>query len=474
MKIELPDFSKARVLVVGDVMLDRYWSGGTERISPEAPVPVMHVRSMEECPGGAGNVALNVAALEGHVSLLGVTGKDITAELLEARLEQSGIQVKLQRVPGVPTVTKVRILSKEQQLIRLDFEERIDAIDYDSLLSDYKTMLDEVDVVLLSDYNKGTLSRVQALIQAAKTANKIVLVDPKRDDFSVYKGADLLTPNLKEFINAVGPCDSQDEIVEKGLKLIKDCKFGSLLVTLGKQGMLLLEPGAEPVHLESQAHEVYDVTGAGDTVIAVLASAVAAGADLQTATYLANTAAGITVTKLGAATVRVPEIRRAIYNNMHEGQAILDEELAVVLTADAKAHHERVVMTNGCFDLLHPGHLAYLNAARSLGDRLIVAVNDDNSVRRLKGEKRPVNTLEYRMTMLANLSCVDWVVPFSEDTPERIITRILPDVLVKGGDYTVDQIAGASAVLEHGGQVKVLDFLPGYSTTELIKQIKSV
>lgn len=472
MKIRIPNFERARVLVVGDLMLDRYWYGTTSRISPEAPVPVVHVGESEERPGGAGNVALNIAALGSHVDLLGLTGEDEAADALQRRLEGAGVNCHFEQVAGLPTITKLRVVSRHQQLLRVDFESGFHEVDNTRLQQRFGKLLAGCDVVVLSDYGKGTLSGVKELIAQARAAGKPVLVDPKGKDYTIYRGATLITPNLSEFETVVGHCRNDDEIVARGEALRDSLALEALLVTRSEKGMTLLRRGEPALHLPTRAQEVYDVTGAGDTVISALAAALAAGQDLAEATALANVAAGVVVGKLGTASVSVPELRRALSEHDQIEGGVVDEETLARLVEDARAHGERVVMTNGCFDILHAGHVTYLDQARRLGDRLIVAVNDDASVKRLKGAQRPVNSLPQRMAVLAALGSVDWVVPFGEDTPERLICRVRPSVLVKGGDYQPDAIAGGKCVKDSGGEVIVLDYIEGCSTTRIIDVIR--
>ncbi len=471
MTLPIPNFDTAKVLVVGDIMLDRYWYGNTSRISPEAPVPVVHVKQIQERPGGAANVALNIRALGAQVNLMSMSGEDKIADQLSELLNIQGIKNYLQRVPGLPTITKLRVLSLHQQLIRLDFEEDFHQINTEELVNHFTQQLSHYSVVILSDYAKGVLRCAPELIAQAKRFNIPVLIDPKGNDFTIYRGAYMLTPNRKEFEAVVGPCRDEQEIVDKGLKLINDLDLSALLITRGEHGMTLIVPNETPLHLPAQKREVYDVTGAGDTVIALLGASLAAGTDLPLAAALANHAAGVVVSKLGAATVTVSELRRAMEEYHRSGRGIIPEEQLLIAIKDAHAHGERVVMTNGCFDILHAGHITYLEEAKKLGDRLIVAVNDDASVARLKGASRPINSLQQRMAVLAGLNAVDWVVPFSEDTPERLICHLLPDVLVKGGDYKISDIAGGKCVLNNGGEVKVLSFVEGCSTTGIIKKI---
>ncbi|HSC48296.1 MAG TPA: bifunctional D-glycero-beta-D-manno-heptose-7-phosphate kinase/D-glycero-beta-D-manno-heptose 1-phosphate adenylyltransferase HldE [Gammaproteobacteria bacterium] len=470
MQVSVPQFDGVRVLVAGDVMLDRYWFGATQRISPEAPVPVVHVRDTEERPGGAGNVAVNLASLGVHCTVLGITGDDGIADALQASMQKRGVSCKFTRLKNTATITKLRVLSRHQQLIRLDFEETFGSFATAPLLPAFKPALAENDVVILSDYGKGALAAVQDLIAAARAAGKPVLVDPKGRDFSKYKGVTLITPNLAELEAVVGECPDEAAIVSKGEKLRAELGLKALLVTRSEQGMTLLESGKAPLHLPTQAQEVSDVTGAGDTVIAVLAAGLGAGLDYAHAAALSNLAAGIVVGKLGAATVSTTELRLTAHSR--SGSGVLNEATALDAVAHARSQNERIIMTNGVFDILHAGHVTYLEAARRLGDRLIVAVNDDASVQRLKGKDRPVNALANRMKVLAALSCVDWVVPFSEDTPERLICKLLPDVLVKGGDYTAKDVAGYGCVTKNGGKVEILPFVDGLSTTNVIEAIK--
>jgi D-beta-D-heptose 7-phosphate kinase/D-beta-D-heptose 1-phosphate adenosyltransferase len=472
MKIQIPNFDSARVLVAGDVMLDRYWHGSTSRISPEAPVPVVRVEDAEERPGGAGNVALNIAALGAKASLLGVTGTDEAAQTLADQLGAAGVRCLFHTVPGMPTVTKLRVLSRHQQLIRLDFEGGIPGFEPSSLLPAFRNALAETDVVVLSDYGKGALVAVQEMIQAARAAQRPVLVDPKSRDFGIYRGATAVTPNLGEFEAVVGHCRSEQDLVVKGTALMEQYDLGAVLITRGEQGMTLLQRGKAALHLPAKAREVYDVTGAGDTVISALAAALAAGEDFAQATAFANLAAGIVVGKLGTATVSVPEIRRALHEEDVQERGVLSEEQLFAAVERARGQGECIVMTNGCFDILHAGHVAYLQEARRLGDRLIVAVNDDDSVRRLKGVTRPINSLDHRMAVLAALQCVDWVVPFGEDTPERLICRVQPDYLAKGGDYRPEEVAGHDCVTANGGMVVILAYREGHSTTNIIEQCR--
>lgn len=467
-----PDFSRARVLVAGDVMLDRYLFGGTSRISPEAPVPIVHVHDSDDRAGGAANVAVNLASLGVSTALLGFVGEDSEAKVLQSILRAHDIDCRFSVTDKWPTITKTRVLSRSQQLIRLDREEPCN--DPDMTLSiPLQESLQDIDVVILSDYGKGALTDVTDMIAACRTRGVRVLVDPKGTDFVKYAGATMITPNQSEFEAVAGVCNTDEDLVRRAGQMLQMLKLEALLVTRSDKGMLLLEAGKEPLFLSTQAREVYDVTGAGDTVIATLAAALGSGTPFPIAANFANIAAGVVVRKIGVATVTPSEIQIASQPRDPGSRGLLSEAELIGQLVDARQRGERIVFTNGCFDVLHAGHVGYLDDASSLGDRLVVAVNDDDSVTRLKGKSRPINTLADRMTVLAGLESVDWVVPFCEDTPQRLIRNIMPDVLTKGGDYKPDDIVGASDVMAAGGEVRVLPFREGQSTSSIIDKLKS-
>ena len=475
----VPSFSDAKVLVIGDVMLDRFWHGKATRISPEAPVPVVKVSDVDDRPGGAGNVAVNLAALGVATTLSGLAGDDAHAVLLRAAVEAKGVRWSVMPC-AAETIVKLRVMSRSQQLIRMDFEGSFS--DYvDSSFLQYSTnLIAEHDVVLLSDYAKGTLSQVGSLIDACRSHGVPVLVDPKGADFERYRGASIITPNLTEFEAIVGACFQDDDLISSRAKtLCATHDFDAVLVTRSERGMTLQPKEGEPLHLPALAREVFDVTGAGDTVIAAIAAGMASHESLENATRLANVAAGLVVGKVGTAAVTRSELSGALQDESLDDRSVSADEgvvtevevLAVV--AQLKAAGKRIVLTNGCFDILHPGHVSYLSEAATLGDVLIVAVNNDASVSRLKGDDRPVNNLDARMSVLAGLRSVSYVVPFSEDTPARLIEAVTPDVLVKGGDYDVSQIAGHEHVIAEGGKVVILDFVEGHSTTATIARIST-
>lgn len=473
--------SDQSILVVGDVMLDRYWQGDSHRISPEAPVPVVKIEDLDDKIGGAANVARNIAHLDGKVTLLGIVGDDENADLIEAILEQEKITSALIRQTDQPTITKLRVISRHQQVVRLDFEEAFADQHAQAVKSAFEQLVAAHDLVVFSDYNKGSLAAVSEMITIARAKGKAVLVDPKSKDLARYRGASVITPNKKEFIEAGGMVADELQIQQSAREILNHSGIDAMLLTRSEQGMSVITHD-EKVDMPAQVLEVADVTGAGDTVIATLAVMLAAGLPLPEAAKVANIAAGIVVAKLGAATVSPEELYRAANKLLFASreahyQTPFDDVMRHI--EFARMSGERIVFTNGCFDILHAGHVRYLEQAKALGDRLVVGINNDASVARLKGASRPVNSLEERATVLTGLASVDWVIPFGEqkgdaydDTPFHLIEQIQPDVLVKGGDYTIDNIVGAQLVQDNGGQVAVIEFVEGCSTTRIIDKIR--
>ncbi len=449
-------------------MLDRYVYGDAGRISPEAPVPVVKVGQVEERPGGAANVAANIGRLGVKVTLTGITGADEQADVLESAL--TGVGYECYRLAQASTITKLRVLSQNQQLLRLDYENEFPAQAAARLVELYTQQLDAATLVVLSDYAKGSLAQAPALIDLARARGLPVIIDPKGADFSRYRNASVLTPNYREFQAVAGNCLNENEIRTKALALCEALSLDAMLITRGERGMTLVHGSArDALHLPAETHEVFDVTGAGDTVIATFAAALASGYEHRAAVGFANAAAGIAVEKLGAATVSAAELNARCGHATHK---LMGPDELLDAISRSRAAGEKIVMTNGCFDLLHAGHVACLEQAKALGDRLLVAVNDDASVRRLKGPQRPLQALDNRLRVLAGLAAVDWLVVFSEDTPERLVQALSPDLLVKGGDYAPEAIAGAAHVRQHGGEVITLPLLPGCSTSALVDALR--
>jgi D-beta-D-heptose 7-phosphate kinase / D-beta-D-heptose 1-phosphate adenosyltransferase len=472
----LPSLRRARVLVIGDVMLDRYVEGAVERMSPEAPIPVVRVGTERSMPGGAGNVARNIAALGAQAMLVGLVGDDEGgAALRQSLADTAGIEVLLAVESGRSTTVKTRYLAGRQQLLRADIETTAPASPAaaEELLRLFSSVLPRADVVVFSDYAKGALGDavLRPAIARAKAAGKPVIVDPKSRNAARYGGADVLTPNRQELAAAAAlEGDGDDASAAAALALTRGAELGAVLVTRGEKGMTLVEAGGKVRHLPAEAREVFDVSGAGDTVVATLAAAMAVGFDLEDAAALANVAAGIVVGKAGTAVVHPADLAGAL-----QAQAFMTTEAKVVSAESAlerverwRARGSRIGFTNGCFDLIHPGHVALLAQARAACDRLVVGLNTDESVRRLKGPDRPIQNETARAIVLASLGAVDLVVPFAEDTPLELIRALRPDVLVKGADYRLDQVVGADVVQGYGGRVLLAKVIPGHSTTGTI------
>lgn len=468
--MDVDRLSTAKVLVVGDVMLDRYIYGSVARISPEAPVPVVKASNTADALGGAANVANNIASLKAHCMLIGVAGEDDSKKSLTALLDKVGIESVLPD-GGVATTTKIRVIGQRQQMLRMDYEDILisGAPVFERLKNAFDRQIGAYDLVVLSDYGKGVLSTsfCKYLIEKASAANKPVVVDPKGSDWSKYTGATIITPNVKELSEVAGYSvrNIDTDIVDAGKRVREKYKLKYLVVTRSEKGITIIS-GSDVAHFPTQAQEVFDVSGAGDTVVATMSCAIAAGYDVEDAVRTANYAAGVVVSKMGT----VPITAAELYQSLHgRGQgAALPKERALTWVKEMKSLGRRVVFTNGVFDILHRGHVTYLRQARSLGDLLIVGLNSDTSTRRLKGETRPVNTQDDRAFLLSALDCVDAVVIFDEDTPYELLQEIRPDVLVKGGDYTVDTIVGK----EFAGEVAVLSFVDGFSTTKTIEKMR--
>ncbi len=467
-----------RVLIVGDLIVDRYVSGDVSRISPEAPIPILAATAQEERIGGAGNVAANLRAMDASVDIVGALGTDPSGDDLLRLLGAIGVQTSgCVRDAGRPTTLKLRLVSGVQQMLRVDWEEArsLSAEVEAKLLNGLVERVQSADAVVLSDYGKGVLTPriLRTAIDAARAAGRPVLVDPKGRDFARYRGATLLTPNRKEAEEALGrKLDSLDALPEAAAELKRTADLAMSVITLGADGIFFLDANARAGRVPTVARAVFDVTGAGDTVIAQLALALGAGLDLETAVHLANHAAGIVVGRRGAASVTRAELRAALGSGDPVlGKVLRPRDVEAVVAAWRSAG-KRVVFTNGCFDVLHAGHVQYLRFARSKGDVLIVGLNDDASVRRLKGPTRPVNPLDDRLEVLAALEMVDAVVPFGEDTPREVIERITPHVLVKGEDWKDKGVVGREWVERHGGEVHLAPLLAGRSTTAILDRAR--
>jgi D-beta-D-heptose 7-phosphate kinase/D-beta-D-heptose 1-phosphate adenosyltransferase len=481
--IELADhvrhFSNARVVVVGDVILDRYVTGSAHRLSPEAPIPVLRPDSHRSTLGGAANVALNVATLGGETMLIGVIGDDAAgAEMTRLAQAADGIACQLVTAPGRPTTAKTRFMAGSHQLLRLDEEitEPLSEHVAAALLERFEAALDWADVVVLSDYAKGVLADAVLAAVLARTEARgcLVVADPKRPDFAAYRGATILTPNEHEVRLATRIDAEHDAEADRAGRAALDATGGeAVLVTRSARGLTLVRRGFPAMHLPARAREVADVSGAGDTLVASLAVALGAGASLPDAAMLANLTAGISVGKQGTATVSNQELLGALHLEelVATDRKVATTEQAAVRVASWRANGMRVGFANGCFDLIHPGHIRLLTRARAACDRLIVALNTDASVKRLKGPTRPVQNETARATVMASLAPVDLVVLFEQETPLELIRALRPDVLVKGADYTVDQVVGGDLVRGWGGRVVLVDLHEGHSTTGTIKRM---
>lgn len=467
-------WSEKRLLVVGDVMLDQYIWGEVGRISPEAPVPVVHTNHRSSQPGGAANVAMNLAKLGAQTVLVGFAGEDESEGLLAEKLHSNRISPVFVRCPDFPTITKLRILGGRQQMLRVDTERLAphSAVDYDRLTEAALAELTSCHAVVLSDYAKGVLTPevCHHIIQGARKLDIPVLVDPKSRDFGRYRGATTICPNLGE-LSLAAHTESRDlkVLLSEAETMVQAFDLEFLTVTLSEKGIALVRPG-NCLIAPAVAHQVFDVSGAGDAVIAVLAISLAAGLKPEIGMQLANLAAGVVVGKVGTVPIEKHELLAALSPDiaLHAVNKVIDRAELVSRVALWRANRERIVFTNGCFDLLHVGHISVLEQARRFGDRLIVAINSDASVRELKGASRPIVGEKERARVLAALAAVDLVVVFDNSSPLELIVAARPDVIVKGGDYDIDTVVGAREVQSWGGQVKIVPLVEGFSTTRLI------
>jgi D-beta-D-heptose 7-phosphate kinase/D-beta-D-heptose 1-phosphate adenosyltransferase len=476
------DYERCKILVVGDVMLDRYLWGDVKRISPEAPVPVFHIKRRSIVPGGAGSVVLNVIGLGASVTLLGVIGRDENGSTLKRLLEDRRIESILIEDKNRPTITKTRVLAKGQQLLRIDDENTVvlDESLKAGIIENVAKEIHQCAAVIFSDYGKGifdTQGLTEALIDVANGADVPVIVDPKRKNWERYSGAACLTPNTAEFEHVVGaPLGDDNALIDAMRTTRSQYRLSNLLVTRGPLGMCLIGEDEQPRFIPSIAREVYDVSGAGDTVIATLAVGIASGQGYLDAARLANVAAGVVVGKLGTQPINALELKAAVGMNGDRIGGSVNQKTHSLAAANLqvqawKALDQKIVFTNGCFDLLHPGHIHLLNEAKRCGERLIVGLNSDGSVRRLKGNKRPILSETDRAAILGALDCVDLVIIFEKDTPIELIESLEPDVLVKGSDYRPERVVGKEIVESYGGKVHLVPVVEGYSTTRLAEKV---
>ncbi len=472
----------ARILVVGDLMLDCYYWGDVRRVSPEAPVPVVKVHAKTFSLGGAGNVAANLAGLGCRTTILGLIGRDPAADRIRQTLADLGVDDGRLHVSARPTTTKTRIMASKQQVVRLDEEDgsAIDARMADGLLQSAEPMLSQVDAVILSDYGKGMLTGgglIQALIPACRKQSLPVFIDPKGRDWQRYAGATCITPNTAEMEWFAGlPLKARERLIPTAEKIRAQLDLDWLLVTRGPRGMALFGQSAPPDWIPARSREVFDVSGAGDTVIATLAACVAAGMAFRDAAAVANAAAGVVVGKLGTQPVKWSQLASVLTDGLEHQPASTSWKIADIQDAESRLSRwrqadQRIVFTNGCFDLLHPGHVSLLHQARQLGDRLIVGLNTDASIGRLKGEQRPILPEADRAAILSALEDVDMVIFFDEDTPLNLIARVKPDILVKGADYRIDEVVGREIVESYGGCIRLVEILQGHSTTAIAQKL---
>ncbi len=462
--------NKSQTLIIGDIILDEYWFGDSNRISPEAPIPVVNIKNKDFRLGGAGNVALNFSEINSNVTLVSTIGKDLDGKVIEKILKKKKIKSHLKKINIGKSIKKLRIFSGHYQMIRLDFES--EKKNYELKLDKkLKNEIDKSKLILLSDYGKGTLIEVKKIIKYAKVKSKLIIIDPKGSDFDKYRHASILTPNLSEFIEVVGEVNNKTQLIKKARDHIQKNNLIGILVTQGKNGMTFVTKD-KVIHKNSLAQNVYDVTGAGDTVIATFSAYLNSGKTYEESIEMANIAASTVIKKIGTATVNKKEIEE-IYENRNKVinkkfYTSNSEILKKIQTIRSK--NMKIVMTNGCFDIIHAGHIHLLENAKKLGDFMIVAINSDKSVKLLKGKRRPVNKLSARIEVLKSLSCVDLIVVFNELTPLKTIKMISPDVLVKGGDYKIRDIIGADLIKANKGIVKIIKTKKGYSTTKILQR----
>ncbi|NDF11433.1 MAG: D-glycero-beta-D-manno-heptose-7-phosphate kinase [Proteobacteria bacterium] len=470
---------KGKVLCIGDLILDHFIYGQVSRISPEAPVPILQIARETSMLGGAGNVVRNILSLGGSAAFISVIGHDAAGKNLTALVgEEKNIEAYLQPEKGRLSTIKTRYIAGNQQLLRADKEvtEAISADTEKKITSLIRTLVPDTSVVVLSDYAKGVLTDtiIKESITAARKAKIKTIIDPKRRDLSIYSGASILTPNVNELALATGlPVETDEDVVKAAKAVIKRFDFEAVLVTRNQKGMTLVTATGKHFHYPAAAQEVYDVSGAGDTVIATLAICLSSGLSLDESVFLSNIAAGIVVGRVGTAAVYRTELKTALltHNLVAGTRKILPQKSALAYLARLRDSGKKIGFTNGCFDLIHPGHVSLMEQAKAACDVLVVGLNSDDSVKRLKGKDRPVQNEMSRALVLASLEAVDVVMLFREDTPIELIKAIKPDVLIKGADYTVDTVVGGDFVQKYGGKVLLAKLSKGESTTNIVKKL---
>jgi D-beta-D-heptose 7-phosphate kinase / D-beta-D-heptose 1-phosphate adenosyltransferase len=458
------------ILVIGDVMLDEYWFGNCNKISPEAPVPITNIINKDFKVGGAGNVVLNLAEINSNVALVSTIGKDVEGKIIKKILNNKNIDLNFKEVDGCQTIKKLRIFSKHHQMIRLDFESKKEKykINLDNKL---KKKIDAHKLVLISDYEKGSLIEVKKIINYAKLKSKLIIIDPKGNDFSKYKGASILTPNIYEFTQIVGVIKNKSILIKKARNLIKKNSLIGLLITQGQNGMTFVTKD-KVIHKNSLVQDIYDVTGAGDTVIAIFSAYLNLGKTYEESMDMANIAASIVIKKIGTSTASKKEIDEIyeLKNKKPNKKIYISNSDILQKVETIKKRNKKIILTNGCFDVIHAGHIHLLENAKKLGDFLIVAINSDKSIKALKGNNRPINKLSARIEVLKALAFVDLIITFDELTPLKIIKMISPDYLVKGGDYKIKDVIGADIVKANKGKVKIIKIKKGFSTTKILQK----
>ncbi len=469
---------RPKILVIGDLILDEYIWGGVSRISPEAPVPILETRSENLALGGAANVANNLVGLGCEVHLCGAIGQDEKGDKLLKTIHDRSIQTEgIFRFVHRPTTTKIRIIAHNQQILRVDKEDNrpITEETEKKLIQYINQVIPTMDGVICSDYHKGILTEkvIKAVMRKAQKSEKAVIVDPKSSDFSLYKGATVITPNLREVASSVPiKIKDQEDLGRAAEYLLNLTKAQAILITQGKDGMSLYKSKEKLISIPTVAKEVFDVTGAGDTVISVFSMAMFVGFDFQEAAWLSNMAASVVVGKVGTAVVTLEEINEFLHEEMlRTSHTVLGLEELKKIISMAKSTDKKVVFTNGCFDLIHGGHIEFLQKAKSLGDILVVGLNTDQSVKKLKGEGRPIKNEKERANILSALKYIDYITLFNETTPEKLIREIRPDILVKGDDYKIDEVVGREIVEGYGAKVELIPIVKGHSTTGTLEQI---